>query len=132
LHGSEGSRSGMIYRTAAILAAHGFLAMAFPYSNGSNAEDIIDVPLDRTAEALSALRAHGLVGNRVGLYGISRGAVEAQLNHCKPSGALIPGTPQSQAPHRIQARSSPPGFLFGHRTITKLALSFPLSQEVQQ
>jgi acetyl esterase/lipase len=79
LDGSDGSRSGMIYRTAAILAAHGFLAIPFAYSNGSNAGDIIDVPLDRTAEALAALRAHELSGNRIGLYGISRGAEHALL-----------------------------------------------------
>lgn len=79
LHGSEGSRSGMIYRTAAVLAAHGFLAMAFPYSNGKNSGDIIDVPLDRTAEALSSLRAWSIAGTKVGLYGISRGAEHALL-----------------------------------------------------
>jgi dipeptidyl aminopeptidase/acylaminoacyl peptidase len=82
LHGSGGRWSGWMYRTAAILAAHGFLAVPFGYSNGGNAwnaGDIIDVPLDRTAEALAALRAHGLSGNRVGLYGISRGAEHALL-----------------------------------------------------
>lgn len=79
LHGSEGSRSGMIYRTAAILAAHGFLAMPFGYSNGSNAGDIINVPLDRTAEVLAALRAYGPSGNKIGLYGTSRGAEHALL-----------------------------------------------------
>lgn len=54
LHGSDGSWSGWNYRTAAILAAHGFLAIPFGYSKGGNnwnAGNIIDVPLDRTAEA---------------------------------------------------------------------------------
>jgi dipeptidyl aminopeptidase/acylaminoacyl peptidase len=99
LHGSEGSRAGMIYRTAAILAAHGFLAMAFPYSNGSNAGDIIEVPLDRTAEALSALRAHRLVGNRVGLYGISRGAEHALLLATLMVRDGVPGLPDAIAVH---------------------------------
>src|ERR1700721_3484510 len=51
-HGSEGKWSGWIYRTAVILAAHGFLAIPFGYSNGGNAwnaGNIIDVPLDRPA-----------------------------------------------------------------------------------
>ena len=98
LHGSEGSRSGMIYRTAAILAAHGFLAMAFPYSNGSNAGDIMDVPLDRTAEALSALRAHSLVGNKVGLYGISRGAEHALLLATLMARDGVAGLPDAAGP----------------------------------
>src|SRR5437762_13745230 len=80
LHGSGGRWSGWNYRTAAIFAAHGFLAIPFGYSNGGNAwnaGDIIDVPLDRTVEALAALRAHRLASNRIGLYGISRGASTA-------------------------------------------------------
>ena len=82
LHGSDGKWSGWSHRTAAILAAHGFLAMPFGYSNGGNswnAGDIIDVPLDRTAEALVALRTNPLSGNRIGLYGVSRGAEHALL-----------------------------------------------------
>jgi len=71
LHGSEGKWSGWIYRTAVILAAHDFLAIPFGYSNGGNgwnAGNIIDVPLDRTAEALVALRTHELSGDKIGLY----------------------------------------------------------------
>ena len=59
LHGSEGAWSGWSHRTAVILAAHGFLAFPFGYSKGGNwwnAGNIIDVPLDRTVEALAALR----------------------------------------------------------------------------
>ena len=82
LHGSTGKWSGWTYRTAAILAAHGFLAIPFGYSNGGNswnAGNIIDVPLDRTAEALVALRASSLSGDKIGLYGGSRGAEHALL-----------------------------------------------------
>ena len=99
LHGSEGSRSGMIYRTAAILAAHGFLAMAFPYSNGRNSSDIIDVPLDRTAEALSTLRSWRLVGNKIGLYGISRGAEHALLLASLMARDGVAGLPDAIAVH---------------------------------
>jgi acetyl esterase/lipase len=102
LHGSEGSRSGMIYRTAAILAAHGFLALPFGYSNGSNAGDIINVPLDRTAEALAALRAHELSGSRIGLYGMSRGAEHALLLASLMARDSIAGLPDAIAVHTPQ------------------------------
>lgn len=82
LHGSEGKWSGWSYQTAAILAAHGFLAMPFGYSNGGNAwnaGNIVDVPLDRTAKVLLALRAFSFSGSKIGLYGVSRGAEHALL-----------------------------------------------------
>lgn len=47
LHGSEGAWSGYSFLTAAILAAHGYLAVPFGYSVGGNlwnAGDILDVP----------------------------------------------------------------------------------------
>jgi hypothetical protein len=71
LHGSAGKWSGWTHNEAAILAVHGFLAIPFGYSNGGNywnAGDIINVPLDRTAEALAALRAQELSANEIGLY----------------------------------------------------------------
>lgn len=40
---------------------------------------MINVPLDRTVEALDALRALPLCSRKVGLYGISRGAEHALL-----------------------------------------------------
>jgi pimeloyl-ACP methyl ester carboxylesterase len=96
LHGSNGKWSGWDHRTAAIFAVHGFLAIPFGYSNGGNAwnaGDIIDVPLDRTADALAALRAHELAGRKIGLYGISRGAEHALLLTslmARDSGSLTP------------------------------------------
>lgn len=39
---------------------------------------IVDVPLDRTVDALQALREHPATG-KVGLYGVSRGAEHALL-----------------------------------------------------
>jgi hypothetical protein len=66
LHGSAGKWSGWTHKEAAILAAHGFLTIPFGYSNGGNhwnAGDIINVPLNRTAEALAAACARA-VGQR--------------------------------------------------------------------
>ena len=113
LHGSEGKWSGWIYRTAVILAAHGFLAIPFGYSNGGNgwnAGDIIDVPLDRTAEALAALRAHELSGNKIGLYGTSRGAEHALLLASLMARDGIAGLPDAVAVH------SPPTLSAAHST----------------
>lgn len=67
LHGSEGCWSGWNYRNAAVLTAHGFLAIPFGYSKGENtwnAGNVIDLPLDRTAEALAALRAFDFLETR--------------------------------------------------------------------
>jgi dipeptidyl aminopeptidase/acylaminoacyl peptidase len=102
LHGSGGRWSGWSYRTAAILAAHGFLAIPFGYSNGGNdwnAGNIIDVPLDRTVEALAALRASGLSGNRIGLYGVSRGAEHALLLTSLMARDGVAGLPDAVAVH---------------------------------
>lgn len=82
LHGSEGGWSGWNHRTAVILAAHGFLAFPFPYAregNAWNAGRIEDVPLDRTVEAMTALRAFDVCGPRLGLHGMSRGGEHALL-----------------------------------------------------
>lgn len=82
LHGSEGGLSGWSHRIAVILAAHGFLAYPHAYSLGGNAWNagsIENVPLDRTAEALKALRAFPFCNGKVGLYGVSRGAEHALL-----------------------------------------------------
>ena len=102
LHGSEGSWSGWNYRTAAILAAHGFLAIPFGYSKGGNswnAGNIIDVPLDRTAEALAALRAFGLSGSKIGLHGASRGAEHALLLTSLMARDGVAGLPDAVAVH---------------------------------
>ena len=82
LHGSEGAWSGFSYKNAMMLASHGFLALPFGYSKGGSvwaSGDIVDVPLDRTADALTELRRHISVNGRVGLYGVSRGAEHALL-----------------------------------------------------
>jgi dipeptidyl aminopeptidase/acylaminoacyl peptidase len=102
LHGSEGKWAGWTYRTAAILAAHGFLAVPFGYSSGGNAwnaGDILDVPLEKTVEALAALRAHPLSAGKVGLYGVSRGAEHALLLVSLMARDGVAGLPDAVAVH---------------------------------
>lgn len=82
LHGSEGALSGWSHRNAVLLAAHGFLAFPFGYSQGGNvwnAGSIHEVSLDRSVAALEALRGFDVSSGRVGLYGVSRGAEHALL-----------------------------------------------------
>lgn len=82
LHGSEGGWAGWMDCEAAILAAHGFLALPLRYSSGGNpwnAGNIRDVALDRTVAALVALRGAAECNGKVGIYGASRGAEHALL-----------------------------------------------------
>lgn len=102
LHGSEGAWSGWSHRNAVILAAHGFLAFPFGYSKGGNAWNagsIEEVALDRTVEALQALRAFPSVGGKVGLYGVSRGAEHALLLTTLMQRDGIAGLPDAVAAH---------------------------------
>ena len=102
LHGSEGAMSGWSHRNAVLLAAHGFLAFPFGYSNGGNAwnaGNIIEVPLDRTVDALSALRAFPVVGSKVGIYGTSRGAEHALLLVSLMARDSVDGSPDAVAAH---------------------------------
>ena len=76
--------------------------MPFGDSNGGNswnAGDIVDVPLDRTAEALAALRACSLSGSRIGLYGVSRGAEHALLPTSLMARDGVAGLPDAVAAH---------------------------------
>ena len=82
LHGSDGGYGGWCYANAVLLAAHGFLAYPHSYSRGGNywnAGSIKDVPLDRTVEALSALREFKYCSGKVGIYGASRGGEHTLL-----------------------------------------------------
>ncbi len=81
-HGSEGAWSGWVDATATLLAAHGFLAFPLRYAIGGSpwhAWRIVDVPLDRSVDALAALRAHPQSNGWVGLVGASWGAEHALL-----------------------------------------------------
>lgn len=109
-HGSEGGWSGWSHRNAAILAAHGFLAFPIRYSQGGNAwnaGNIIDVPLDRTVEALEALRAFPFAGPKIGFYGVSRGAEHALLAASLMARDGIGSLPDAIAAH------SPPDVICG-------------------
>ncbi|MEM8752608.1 MAG: acyl-CoA thioester hydrolase/BAAT C-terminal domain-containing protein [Pseudomonadota bacterium] len=100
LHGSEGGMSGWSHRNAAIFAAAGFLAYPHAYSvggNGWNAGAIEEVSLDRTVEALAALRAHPASTGRVALYGVSRGAEHALLLASLMARDGIEGAPDAVA-----------------------------------
>ena len=109
-HGSEGAMSGWSHRNAVMLAAHGFLAFPFGYSKGGNAWNagsIEDVPLDRSVEALSALRAFPATGDKVGFYGVSRGAEHALLLTSLMARDGLEGLPDAVAAH------SPPDVICG-------------------
>ena len=82
LHGSEGGLSGWSHRSAAILAASGYLVYPHSYSVGGNAWNagaIENVDLQRTVQALEALRAFAFCNGKVAVYGVSRGAEHALL-----------------------------------------------------
>ncbi|RYH05149.1 MAG: alpha/beta hydrolase [Alphaproteobacteria bacterium] len=110
LHGSEGAMSGWSHRNAVILAAHGFIAFPFGYSIGGNAWNagsIENVAIDRGAEALQAFRAFPATTNKVGLYGVSRGAEYALLLTSLMSQERMDGAPDAVAAH------SPPDVICG-------------------
>ncbi len=100
LHGSEGGMSGWSHRTAAILAASGFLAYPHSYSksgNAWNAGSIEDVELTRTVDALQALRQFPTCNGRVAIYGVSRGAEHALLTAALMAKHQLDGEPDSLA-----------------------------------
>lgn len=102
LHGSEGAWAGWNHVAAMMLAAHGFLARPFGYSrqgNAWNAGDIVDVPLDRTADALAELRRDPRCNGRVGLYGVSRGGEHALLLASLMVRDGVDGLPDAVAAH---------------------------------
>jgi dipeptidyl aminopeptidase/acylaminoacyl peptidase len=110
LHGSDGRWSCWNRWAAVIFAAHGFLAFPFGYSKGGNfwnAGNIIDVPLDKTAEALLTLRKFPFAGKKIGLYGASRGAEHALLLASLMVRGGMEGIPDAIAAH------SPPDVICG-------------------
>jgi pimeloyl-ACP methyl ester carboxylesterase len=82
LHGSEGGHAGWNDFNCAMLAANGFAAMAYRYTQASPAQpsaDIDDVALDGAEAALLCLRAALSSDAKIGLFGVSRGAEHALL-----------------------------------------------------
>ena len=91
LHGAEGPMAGWSHRFAAILAAHGYLALAAGYGEGDffGAGPIRAVPLPPLLEAGRALAGPPRASGRVGLLGWSKGGEAALI-----LGALMgPGAP---------------------------------------
>jgi dienelactone hydrolase len=93
LGGSEGG-SATVRRLAGLLAAHGFAVLALPYYSparwgpgGPMAPELpqlpaafADIPVDRLESARDWLRRQpGVDGERIGLYGVSKGAEFALL-----------------------------------------------------
>ncbi|HIP78740.1 MAG TPA: alpha/beta hydrolase, partial [Kiloniellaceae bacterium] len=103
LHGSEGGWSGWSHRNAVLLAAHGFLAYPHSYNRGGNpwnAGAIENVPLEKTAGALQALKSFSFCSGKVGLYGASRGAEHALLLT-----ALMAAEDEAALPDAVAAHS---------------------------
>lgn len=102
LHGSEGGLSGWSHCISALLASQGFLVYPHPYSRGGNAWNagsIKDIPIDRVADALGALRSFEYSTNSVGLYGVSRGGELALLLASLMASEMLPGQADAVAAH---------------------------------
>ena len=102
LHGSEGGNAGWSHVFALWFAGFGFVTYPFAYGRGGNswhAGDIVDVDLDRTEEALHALRTHQTVSGVVGLAGASRGAEHALLLTSLMAEANSPDLPRAVIAH---------------------------------
>jgi len=84
-----------------------FLSPTQRGENAWNAGNIIDVPLERSAEALAAFRAFPFSGQKVGFYGISRGAEHALLLTTLMVHDAVSGMPDAVAAH------SPPDVICG-------------------
>lgn len=102
LHGSEGGLSGWSHCISMLLASHGFLVYPHAYSVGGNAWNagaIKDIPIDRTADALAALRHFDYSTDRTGVYGVSRGGEHALLLASLLASENATGQPDALAAH---------------------------------
>ncbi len=105
LHGSEGGFSGWSHCTSMLLASHGFIAYPHAYSQGGNAWNagaIKDVPIEHTANALTALRKFKYTSDRAGVYGVSRGGEHALL-----LASLLASENTTDQPDALAAHSAP-------------------------
>ena len=116
LHGGEGPMAGWSHRFAAILAAHGFLALPLGYGTGDffAAGPIRAVDLAAVPAAGRALAAHPRAA-RVGLFGWSKGGEAALL-----AASLDPDTPFAAvaahaAPDRVTGAFDPDALRRGDR-----------------
>lgn len=110
LHGAEGPMAGWAHRFAAILAAHGLLALPWGYGEGDffGSGPIRGVPIAPALEALDAL-ADVPRCTRAGLFGWSKGGELALL-----LATLAPDKPAfvaaHAAPDRVCAAFDPDAF----------------------
>lgn len=105
LHGSEGGHAGWNDLSCAMLAANGFAAMAYRYTQRRPEEpspDIDNVALDGAEAALANLRSEIGPTGGVGLYGTSRGAEHALL-----LAQLMAEDGSSNLPDAVAAHSPP-------------------------
>ncbi|MFL5759571.1 MAG: acyl-CoA thioesterase/bile acid-CoA:amino acid N-acyltransferase family protein [Thermomicrobiales bacterium] len=81
LGGSEGGLSPYILREGALLATHGFAALALAYFSYDSLPPLLErIPLEYFGDAMSWLLARpGIHGDRLGVIGHSRGAELALL-----------------------------------------------------
>lgn len=110
LHGSEGAWSGFAHLQAASFAARGIAALPFGYSVGGNiwnAGQIENIPIDKTAAALDALRNRPRSSGQAGVYGVSRGAEHALLL------AVLMATDGAMHPPDAVAVHAPPDVICG-------------------
>jgi dipeptidyl aminopeptidase/acylaminoacyl peptidase len=114
LHGAEGPGAGWSHRFAAILAAHGLLALPLAYGEGDlfGAGRIEGVDLGEIPAAGRALAAHERCAGRVGLFGWSKGGEAAML-----VAALAPApfacAAAHAAPSQVTAAFDPSAFRSG-------------------
>jgi dienelactone hydrolase len=97
LHGSEGGGFGIHDRTAALLACHGFTALAYDWcgSHERPVEDlpskVVDIPIEGPVKALRWLQRHESVRNKpVAIHGVSRGAELAMIIATLPQDGRVP------------------------------------------
>ncbi len=109
LHGSEGGTRSSFRAEAQLLAAQGYVALAFCYAGcpeGGERDlylprfDLASIPLERTQEALAWLISSELVGGgKVALVGYSRGAEQALILASLLAKESAPAQPAAVAVH---------------------------------
>lgn len=144
LHGAEGPMAGWSHRFAAILAAHGMLALPWSYGAGDffGAGPVRDVDLSALPGVAAALAAHPRGNGRVGLLGWSKGAEAALVTaalappgafacvaaHAPPDrilGAVDPAALREGRPWRLDAPGDPRAWVWpgqDHRLVPGTAL----------
>jgi dienelactone hydrolase len=86
LHGSEGGGFGTHDRTAALLACHGFTALAYDWCGSYESpvdglpSKVVDIAIEGPVKALRWLQRHESVRNKpLAIHGFSRGAELAMI-----------------------------------------------------